>query len=126
MGKLFWRSEEQTHSTNTPTLIRTNIYCTVINLVPADLGQKLFTTIDGILSTDGVDSTEDVSGLLGTVEKAVTLIGPQLKHNRTRLETTKTGTKNSFHRLGCQIDSSPSGLPRRTVTHCNFYEFDAV
>lgn len=124
MEKLFWRSEQQTHNTNTPFLIRTNMHCTVINLVLADLGQKVFTAIEGILSTDGVNSTEDVSGLLGTVEKAVTLIAPQLKHNRTRLETTKTG--NSFHRLGCKIDSSPSGLPQCTVTHCNFYEFDAV
>lgn len=108
MEKLFWRSEQQTRSTNTRFLTRTNIYCTVINLVLADLGQKVFTAIEGILSTDGVNSTKDVSGLLGTVEKAVTLIGPQLKHNRTRLETTKTG--NRFHRPGCKIDSSPSSL----------------
>lgn len=122
MEKLFWRSEQQTHSTNTPFLTRANIYCTVINLVPAALGQKLFTSVEGILSTDGVDSAEDVSGLLGTVEKAVTLIAPQLRHSRTRLETTKTG--NSFHRPGRK--SSPPSLPQRTVTHCNFYEFDAV
>lgn len=124
MEKLFWRSAQQTHSTNAPFLTRTNIYSTVINLVPADVGQKLFTAIEGILSTDGVDSTEDVSGVLGTVEKAVALIGPQLKHSRTRLETTKTG--NSFHRLGCKVASSPSSLPQRAVTRCNFYEFDAV
>lgn len=85
--------------------------------MPADLGQKLFTAIEDILVTDGVDGTEGVSGLLGTMEKAVMLIGPQLKHSRTRLETTKTG--NSFYRLGCKIDSSPSGLPQCTVMHCN-------
>lgn len=44
-----------------------------------------------ILSTDALDSSQDVNDLLTTMENAVMLIGPQLKHNRTRLDTTKTG-----------------------------------
>lgn len=53
--------------------------------------QKLFTATQSILSPGPLDSSEGVSELLGTVENAIRIIGPQLRHNRTRLETTETG-----------------------------------
>lgn len=52
--------------------------------------EKLFTATETILVPSQLTSSEDVNGLLDTVENAIKLIGPQLKHNHTTLETTKT------------------------------------
>ncbi|XP_078134496.1 adhesion G protein-coupled receptor E5 isoform X2 [Sander vitreus] len=52
--------------------------------------KKLFTATKAILSPGQLDSSEDVSGLLSTVENAIMLIGPQLKDNRTKIQTSET------------------------------------
>ncbi|XP_031145049.1 adhesion G protein-coupled receptor E5 [Sander lucioperca] len=52
--------------------------------------EKLFTATEAILSPGQLDSSEDVSGLLSTVENAIMLIGPQLKDNRTKIQTSET------------------------------------
>ncbi|TDH15987.1 hypothetical protein EPR50_G00014670 [Perca flavescens] len=52
--------------------------------------EKIFTATDAILSPGQLHSSEDVSGLLSTVENAIMLIGPQLKDNRTEIETSET------------------------------------
>lgn len=57
------------------------------------LEQKLFTATETILSSGHLSTSEDVSTLLDTVENSVMLIGPQLKHNYTNLDTTKTGNQ---------------------------------
>ena len=54
-------------------------------------GQKFFTATEAMLSPGHMDSIEDVSELLGTVENAIKFIGPQLKDSHTRIETTETG-----------------------------------
>lgn len=61
------------------------------------LGQKLFTATDALFSPGHLDSSVDVSGLLSTVENSIKLIGPQLKNNRTKIETHETG--NCVHKL---------------------------
>ncbi|KAM9363638.1 adhesion G protein-coupled receptor E5-like [Symphorus nematophorus] len=60
--------------------------------------EKLFTATEAILSPGHLTSSEDVSELLGTVESAIMLIGPQLKHNHTKLETTKTDAEIAVQR----------------------------
>ncbi|XP_073328025.1 adhesion G protein-coupled receptor E5 isoform X2 [Pagrus major] len=60
--------------------------------------EKLFTATDDILTPGHLDSSEDVSQLLGTVENAIMLIGPQLKHNRTKIETTETDAEIAVQR----------------------------
>lgn len=52
--------------------------------------EKLFTATDAILLPDQLESSEDVSGLLETVEDSIRVIGPQLKRNHTQIETKKT------------------------------------
>ncbi|KAM3864607.1 adhesion G protein-coupled receptor E5-like [Diretmus argenteus] len=52
--------------------------------------KKLFTATEDLLSSGRLESSEDVSGLLGAVEDGVKLIGPQLKGNHTRKETNQT------------------------------------
>lgn len=63
-------------------------------------GQKLLTATDAILSPGLVENSKHVSGLLSTMENSIMLIGPQLKHNRSRIETSVTG--NSVHKL-CRL-----------------------
>ncbi|XP_034542740.1 adhesion G protein-coupled receptor E1 [Notolabrus celidotus] len=60
--------------------------------------EKLFTATDAILSPDQLESSEDVSGLLGAVENSIRVIGPQLKRNRTRIETNKTDAEIAVQR----------------------------
>ncbi|XP_059191988.1 adhesion G protein-coupled receptor E2 isoform X2 [Centropristis striata] len=60
--------------------------------------EKLFTATETILSPGHLDSSEDVSGLLETVENAIMLIGPQLKHNRNKIETTETDAQIAVQR----------------------------
>ncbi|XP_040001135.1 adhesion G protein-coupled receptor E5 [Xiphias gladius] len=52
--------------------------------------EKLFTVTEAILSPGTLDSSEHVSALLGTVENSIMFIGPQLKKELTKKETTKT------------------------------------
>ncbi|XP_041789997.1 adhesion G protein-coupled receptor E5 [Chelmon rostratus] len=60
--------------------------------------EKLFTAAVAILSPGHLDSGEDVSGLLGTVENAIMLIGPQLKDSHTKMETTETDAEIAVQR----------------------------
>lgn len=60
--------------------------------------EKLFTATVAILTPGHLDSSEDVSELLGTVENAIMLIGPQLKHNRTKIDTTETDAEIAVQR----------------------------
>ncbi|KAG9327910.1 hypothetical protein JZ751_018376, partial [Albula glossodonta] len=53
-------------------------------------GQKLFTKADEILSSGPPGGGSQVSALLGSVENAMRLIGPQMKQNHTRMETQYT------------------------------------
>lgn len=53
--------------------------------------QKLFTATADVLSPGQLDSGEDVTELLSTVEDSIRLIGPQLKANRTRRDTNEIG-----------------------------------
>ncbi|XP_068448679.1 adhesion G protein-coupled receptor E5 isoform X2 [Clinocottus analis] len=60
--------------------------------------EKLFTATEAILSPGHLDSSEDVSGLLGTVENAIMLIGPQLTDGRTKTVTTETDVEIAVQR----------------------------
>lgn len=60
--------------------------------------EKLFTATDTILSPGPLERGDDVSGLLGTVENAVMLIGPQLKDKRTKIETKETDAEIAVRR----------------------------
>lgn len=51
----------------------------------------LFTAMESVLSSGHLSSSQDVNDLLLTMENAILLIGPQLKHNLTKLDTTETG-----------------------------------
>ncbi|XP_071360802.1 adhesion G protein-coupled receptor E5 [Trachinotus anak] len=52
--------------------------------------EKFFTATETILSPGHLESSQHVTALLGTVEKSILLIAPQLKHNLTKMETTET------------------------------------
>ncbi|XP_040892111.1 adhesion G protein-coupled receptor E2 isoform X2 [Toxotes jaculatrix] len=52
--------------------------------------EKLLTATDNILSPAPLKSSKHVSMLLSTVENFIKLIGPQLKNNYTKMETTET------------------------------------
>ncbi|XP_072240577.1 adhesion G protein-coupled receptor E5 isoform X2 [Leuresthes tenuis] len=60
--------------------------------------EKLLTAADSILSPGPLDSSEGVSGLLSTVENSILLIGPQLKHNITKIETAETDAQIAIQR----------------------------
>lgn len=68
--------------------------------------EKLFTETDKILSPGTLDSSEGVSGLLTTVEDAILFIGPQLKHNRTKMENNEIDAEIAVQRG----TSPPTGL----------------
>lgn len=53
----------------------------------------VFTALESVLSSGHLTSVQDVSELLLTMEDAILLIGPQLKHNLTKLDTTETGNR---------------------------------
>uniref|UniRef100_UPI003AAE53EA adhesion G protein-coupled receptor E5-like n=1 Tax=Centroberyx gerrardi TaxID=166262 RepID=UPI003AAE53EA len=60
--------------------------------------EKLFTATEDLLSPGRLNSSDDVSGLLGVVEDAMRLIGPQLKHSNTRMETSETEVELAVRR----------------------------
>ncbi|XP_041838104.1 adhesion G protein-coupled receptor E5 isoform X2 [Melanotaenia boesemani] len=60
--------------------------------------EKLLTATDSILSPGPVDSSEGVTELLGAVENSILLIGPQLIHNKTKIETTQTDAEIAVQR----------------------------
>uniref|UniRef100_A0A3B4U3B1 CD97 antigen-like n=1 Tax=Seriola dumerili TaxID=41447 RepID=A0A3B4U3B1_SERDU len=53
--------------------------------------ENLFTATVAILSPGQLNSGKHVSMLLDTMENSIMLIGPQLKDNFTKMETTETG-----------------------------------
>ncbi|KAM6971815.1 adhesion G protein-coupled receptor E2-like [Aplochiton taeniatus] len=59
--------------------------------------ETLFTATDKILSPSDLGN-RDVSGLLGAVEDAMRLIGPQLTKNETRMETEHTEANLAIRR----------------------------
>ncbi|XP_024914372.1 CD97 antigen isoform X2 [Cynoglossus semilaevis] len=73
--------------------------------------KKLFTATDTILSPGHLDSREDVSKLLGTVENSIMFIGPQLKNNQTKMNTSETDAVIAV-RKG---NSRPSGPIHLTI-----------
>lgn len=100
MEKHCWRSDR--HIPNSNILTHTIAY--IILICPScvlQLGQKLFTATEAILSPGPLNSSDDVTLLLGTVENAIMLIGPQLKESRTKLNTTDTG--NWSHVISCDL-----------------------
>ncbi|XP_053196836.1 adhesion G protein-coupled receptor E5 [Scomber japonicus] len=52
--------------------------------------EKLLTATDAILPSGHLAHSEDVSGLLQVVEDSIRLIGPQLKGNMTKMDTSET------------------------------------
>ncbi|XP_033480302.1 adhesion G protein-coupled receptor E5 [Epinephelus lanceolatus] len=77
--------------------------------------EKLFTATETILSPRHLDSVEDVSRLLETVENAIMLIGPQLKDNHTKLETTETDAQIAVQR-GRTRPTGPIHLTNENAT----------
>uniref|UniRef100_A0A4W5LCV6 GAIN domain-containing protein n=1 Tax=Hucho hucho TaxID=62062 RepID=A0A4W5LCV6_9TELE len=55
--------------------------------------EGVFMKIEGVLN-----NSREVSGLLGTVEDAMRLIGPQLRHNHTTMNKTHTVTELAVRR----------------------------
>ncbi|KAK2815879.1 hypothetical protein Q5P01_026346 [Channa striata] len=60
--------------------------------------EKLFTATETILSSESLQNSEHVSELLSTVEHSVMHIGPQLKNNYTKLETSETEAQIAVQR----------------------------
>ncbi|KAM9314708.1 adhesion G protein-coupled receptor E5 isoform 2-T2 [Pholidichthys leucotaenia] len=60
--------------------------------------EKLFTATDVILTPGHLNNSKGVSGLLNTVEDSILLIGPQLKRNHTKIETSETGAEIAVQR----------------------------
>ncbi|XP_026159236.1 CD97 antigen [Mastacembelus armatus] len=60
--------------------------------------EKLFTATEAILSPGLLNNDEHVTGLLDTVETSIMLIGPQLKDNRTKIETNETDAEIAIQR----------------------------
>ncbi|KAL3067192.1 hypothetical protein OYC64_017013 [Pagothenia borchgrevinki] len=77
--------------------------------------EKLFTAVESILSPGQLNSSEDVSGLLSTVENAIMLIGPQLKDKHTRMETTETEAEIAVQR-GKTRPTGPIQLTNEVAT----------
>nr|XP_061844409.1 adhesion G protein-coupled receptor E5-like [Nerophis lumbriciformis] len=68
--------------------------------------EKLLTASENILSSVDMDATEDMYELLSTVENAIRLIGPQLKGNLTKMDSTETDVA-----IAVQRGSSPPTGP---------------
>ncbi|XP_029289143.1 CD97 antigen-like isoform X2 [Cottoperca gobio] len=77
--------------------------------------EKLLTAAEAILSPDHIDSSEEVSGLLATMEEAIMLIGPQLKDNHTKKETTETEAAIAVQR-GTTPPTGPIHLTNENAT----------
>ncbi|XP_008286763.1 CD97 antigen-like [Stegastes partitus] len=60
--------------------------------------EKLFTATEVMLSPRQLNSSDGVSELLGTMENSILLIGPQLKGNHTKMETTETDVEIAVQR----------------------------
>ncbi|XP_069570704.1 adhesion G protein-coupled receptor E5 [Brachyistius frenatus] len=60
--------------------------------------ENLLTATDGILSPGLLESSEGVSELLTTVENSILLIGPQLKRDRTTIDTAETEAEIAVQR----------------------------
>uniref|UniRef100_A0A3Q1FJ75 Adhesion G protein-coupled receptor E1-like n=1 Tax=Acanthochromis polyacanthus TaxID=80966 RepID=A0A3Q1FJ75_9TELE len=60
--------------------------------------EKLFTAAEVILSPRQLGSSDGVTDLLNTMEHSILLIGPQLKANRTKIETTETDVEIAVQR----------------------------
>ncbi|XP_069023892.1 adhesion G protein-coupled receptor E5 [Embiotoca jacksoni] len=60
--------------------------------------ENLLTATDGILSPGLPESSEGVSELLTTVENSILLIGPQLKRDRTPIDTAETEAEIAVQR----------------------------
>ncbi|XP_036804796.1 adhesion G protein-coupled receptor E5-like isoform X1 [Oncorhynchus mykiss] len=60
--------------------------------------EHVFTEMDGLLSHVILNNSREVSGLLGTMEDAMRLIGPQLRDNHTTRETNHTATELAVRR----------------------------
>ncbi|XP_071209483.1 adhesion G protein-coupled receptor E5-like isoform X3 [Salvelinus alpinus] len=60
--------------------------------------ENVFTEMDGLLSHDILSNSRKVSGLLGAVEDAMRLIGPQLRDNHTTMETDHAATELAVRR----------------------------
>lgn len=54
--------------------------------------------MESVLSTGRLDSSQDATDFLVTMENTIKLLGPQLTHNHTKLDTTETGTCAESHR----------------------------
>lgn len=68
--------------------------------------------MESVLSAGGLDNIQDVNDFLVAMEDAIMLIGPQLTHNLTKLDTTETGK--------C-AESHSSVLPRVILTDFNMF-----
>ncbi|XP_035493305.1 adhesion G protein-coupled receptor E5 [Scophthalmus maximus] len=77
--------------------------------------EKLFTATEAILSPGHLDSGEDVSLLLSTVENSIRLIGPQLRNNYTKIETTETDAEIAVQR-GKTRPTGPIHLTNENAT----------
>ncbi|KAM9492129.1 adhesion G protein-coupled receptor E5-like isoform 3-T3 [Salvelinus alpinus] len=60
--------------------------------------ENVFTEMDRLLSHDILSNSREVSGLLGAVEDAMRLIGPQLRDNHTTNETDHAATELAVRR----------------------------
>ncbi|XP_071209538.1 adhesion G protein-coupled receptor E5-like [Salvelinus alpinus] len=60
--------------------------------------ENVFTEMDRLLSHDILSNSQEVSGLLGAVEDAMRLIGPQLRDNHTTNETDHAATELAVRR----------------------------
>ncbi|XP_011610834.2 CD97 antigen-like isoform X1 [Takifugu rubripes] len=78
--------------------------------------EKVFTAIESVLSSGPPGSAQSVSHLLTTMENAVRLIGPQLKHNRTKLDTTETVEAEIAVQRGARRPTGPIHLTTENAT----------
>ncbi|XP_054635927.1 putative adhesion G protein-coupled receptor E4P isoform X2 [Dunckerocampus dactyliophorus] len=70
--------------------------------------EKLLTASEKVLSSVDMDTSEDMYGLLSTMEKSIRLIGPQLRGNLTKMGSTETDVEIAVQRGR----SPPTGLVR--------------
>ncbi|XP_029594901.1 CD97 antigen [Salmo trutta] len=68
--------------------------------------ENVYTEMDSFLSQGILSNSREVSGLLGTVEDAMRLIGPQLRDTHTTMETDHTATELAVRRG----QTPPTGL----------------
>ncbi|XP_038823599.1 fibrillin-2-like [Salvelinus namaycush] len=71
--------------------------------------ENVFTEINSFLSQGILSNSREVSGLLGAVEDAMKLIGPQLRDNHTTMETDHTEAELAVRR-GQTLPTGPINL----------------